>query len=500
MFMPETKAGAERTASKALVCADVVEEQRVNMATAVAPRRGGAAEARRAASDQVPKAMGREAESPWQMPLKAWKQVAIRTWRESSNDNVGLIAAGVAFYGFLALVPLLGAIVLTYGLVAEPETVIRNMQALTAVMPREAASLIGEQLMNVVQTSGGKKGFGLLLALALALFGARNGAGAIITALNIAYEEEESRGFIRVNLLALGMTAAAVLVAILALVAVTALGYLHELFPGTPAFLLALGKIVTYVLLTLAGAAAAATLYRYGPSRQKARWAWLTPGSVLAAVLWVLLTLAFGIYVANFGNYDATYGSLGAVVVLLTWMYLSSYILLFGAELNSELEHQTAKDTTSGAPLPMGERGAWVADHIPEEPSPEASGSPDRSPAEVKAEGPATKVLVGQVESPDGSASTANKGNWSRSRFDPTGNQSSGGCGEERPASPGTDYVAARATSRLGRLAGFRKVGMLSSALTTFGLALIRRRGKAPQGAMLLATAASFAWLSRDDE
>ncbi|MDP9412562.1 MAG: YihY/virulence factor BrkB family protein, partial [Pseudomonadota bacterium] len=116
------------------------------------------------------------------MPLKAWKQVAIRTWRESSNDNVGLIAAGVAFYGFLALVPLLGAIVLTYGLVAEPETVIRNMQALAAVMPGEAAGLIGEQLMNVVQTSGGKKGFGLLLALALALFGARNGAGAIITA------------------------------------------------------------------------------------------------------------------------------------------------------------------------------------------------------------------------------------------------------------------------------------------------------------------------------
>nr|MDP9412987.1 YihY/virulence factor BrkB family protein [Pseudomonadota bacterium] len=361
--------------------------------------------------------------------------------------------------------------------------------------------LIGEQLMNVVQTSGGKKGFGLLLALALALFGARNGAGAIITALNIAYEEEETRGFIRVNLLALGMTAAAVLVAILALVAVTALGYLHKLFPGTPAFLLALGKIVTYVLLTLAGAAAAATLYRYGPSRQKARWAWLTPGSALAAVSWVLLTLAFGIYVANFGNYDATYGSLGAVVVLLTWMYLSSYILLFGAELNSELEHQTAKDTTSGAPLPMGHRGAWVADHIAEEPSAEASGSPDRSPAEVKAKGPATKVLVRQVESPDGSESTANKGNWTRSRFDPTGNESSGGSrGEERPASPGKDYVAARATSRLGRLAGFRKVGMLSSALTTFGLALIRRRGKAPQGAMLLATAASFAWLSRDDE
>ncbi len=440
----------------------------MNMETAVAPRRASAAEARRAGSDQAAKAMGREADSPWQMPLQAWKQVAMRTWQESSKDNVGLIAAGVAFYGFLALVPLLGAIVLTYGLVAEPETVMRNMQALTAVLPGEAASLIGDQLMNVVQTSSGKKGFGLLLALALALFGARNGAGAIITALNVAYEEEETRGFIRVNLLALSMTAAAVVVAILAVIAIAALGYLHELFPGTPGFLLAFGKILTYVLLTLAGAAAAATLYRYGPSRNKARWTWLTPGSLVAAVLWVLLTLAFGIYVANFGNYDATYGSLGAVVVLLTWMYLSSYILLFGAELNSELEHQTAKDTTSGVPLPLGNRGAWVADHISEEASPEASASPVRSaPAEVKVEHPATT------------------GGWR---------------GEQRPVSSRKDYVAARATSRLGRLAGLRKVGMLSSALTTFGLALIRRRGKAPQGAMLLATAASFAWLSRDEK
>ncbi len=438
------------------------------MEAAVAPRPASLAEATGARRDQKSKAMGREAESPWQMPLQAWKQVAIRTWKESSSDNVGLIAAGVAFYGFLALVPLLGAIVLTYGLVAEPETVIHNMQALAAVLPGEAASLIGEQLMNVVQTSSGKKGFGLLLALALALFGARNGAGAIITALNIAYEEEETRGFIRVNLLALAMTAAAVVVAILALIAITALGYLHELFPGTPAFLLALGKIITYVLLTLAGAAAAATLYRYGPARKKARWVWLTPGSLVAAVLWVLLTLAFGIYVANFGNYDATYGSLGAVVVLLTWMYLSSYILLFGAELNSELEHQTAKDTTSGVPLPMGSRGAWVADHLLDEAPLAASTPPDQSTA-AKGKDELSESAAGQRR-------------------------------EQQAPSPAKDYVAARATSRLGRLAGLRKVGMLSSALTTFGLALMRRKGKAPQGAMLLATAASFAWLSRDEK
>ena len=139
------------------------------------------------------------------MPLKAWIAVARRSWSETSNDNVGLIAAGVAFYGFLALVPLLGATVLVYGLIADPSTVMRDMTQLTSVMPSDAAKLIGEQLMNVVTTSDGKKGLGLLLALALALFGARNGAGAVITALNIAYEEEEKRGFLRVNLLAIGI-------------------------------------------------------------------------------------------------------------------------------------------------------------------------------------------------------------------------------------------------------------------------------------------------------
>ena len=143
---------------------------------------------------------GRDASSPLEVPPKGWLEILKRAWREAGDDNVGIIAAGVAFYGFLALVPLLGAIVLSYGLIAEPQTVLRNMGSLTSVMPADAAKLIGEQLMNVVKTSGSKKGFGLVLALALALFGARNGAGSIITALNIAYEEKETRSFVRLNL------------------------------------------------------------------------------------------------------------------------------------------------------------------------------------------------------------------------------------------------------------------------------------------------------------
>src|SRR5690242_15143018 len=172
-------------------------------------------------------ATGRTADSPLDIPARGWKQVAVRTWKQSSEDNIALVAAGVAFYAFLALVPLLGATVLTYGLLADPQTVASNVKSLTSVMPQDAAKLIGEQLLSVVQTSGGKKGFGLLLAIAIAIFGARNAAGSIITALNIAYEEEDRRGFLRLNLLALAITGAAVLMAVIALLAIAALGYLE---------------------------------------------------------------------------------------------------------------------------------------------------------------------------------------------------------------------------------------------------------------------------------
>ena len=274
------------------------------------------------------------------MPLAGWKEILLRTWRESSKDNVGLVAAGVAFYAFLALVPLLGATVLTYGLFASPATVLRNMQSLTSVMPADVAGLVGEQLLNVVGTSEGKKGLGLFLALGIALFGARNAAGAIITALNIAYEEEETRGFIKVNVLALIMTACGIVMAIVAMAVVAALGSVDQLLPGLPAAVVIAGKILSYGVLLAGGAAAAATLYRFAPDHD-ARWRWITPGTVLAAVGWILLTLGFGIYAANFGNYGKTYGSLATVVVLLTWVYLSAYLLLVGAELNCELERES---------------------------------------------------------------------------------------------------------------------------------------------------------------
>ncbi len=307
------------------------------------------------------------AEKPWQMSFPDWKQALARAWSEGKDDNVGIVSAGVAFYAFLAMVPLLGALVLTYGLVADPAQVQSHILSLAQTLPQSAAELIGEQLRNVADGSSGKKGLGLLLALGIALFGARNGAGAAITALNIAYDEDETRGFIKLNLIALAMTVGAVLAVPLVIGAMAALAALGELLPAASGATVLLGKIVSYILFLVIAMAAAAALYRFGPDRDEPRWAWITAGSLFAAVGWMLLTALFGFYVSSFGSYNATYGSLGAVVVLLTWLYLSAYVLLLGAEINAELERQTKADTTTGPAQPIGERGAHAADTVPAE-------------------------------------------------------------------------------------------------------------------------------------
>jgi len=307
---------------------------------------------------------GHHATSPWQMPRRAWKDIAARTYKRTWDDNVGLVAAGVAFYSFFALLSLLGLIVLVYGFVADPMTVIDHVSALTAILPTDVAFIIGDQLMNAVKASQGTKGFGILLAFLVATYGGTNGAASVITALNIAYEEKETRTLFRFYLLAVTMTLAALVVALCAIAATAALAYLQHLFPTVAGPIVIAGKVVGYLFLTLVAAGIASTLYRYGPSREDARWKWITPGSLFAALAWLLLTWAFGIYVSHFTNYQASYGSLGAVVALLTWMYLSAYAFIFGAELNSEIEHQTAKDSTTGSPQPLGKRGAWAADNV----------------------------------------------------------------------------------------------------------------------------------------
>ncbi|HEX8533329.1 MAG TPA: YihY/virulence factor BrkB family protein [Allosphingosinicella sp.] len=285
------------------------------------------------------------AKGPGDIPAQGWKQVLIRTYKESDRDNVGIIAAGVAFYAFLAFVPLLGALVLVYGLVAEPSSVVQHMQAMTAMMPADAAKIIGEQLLTVSQTAAGKKGLGLLVALLLSIYGAMRGSSAIVTALNVVYNVEEGRGFIRTTLIAVALTIGALLAMLVAIIGISVIGYVEDLLPfSSPAVHVVL-KIGFWIAAAAAIATLVALIYRYAPNRPKAKWQWLSPGSIAATLLWVAATVGFGFYVSNFGSYNATYGSLGAVVVFLTWLYLTAYILLMGGELNAELEKQTTCET-----------------------------------------------------------------------------------------------------------------------------------------------------------
>lgn len=284
---------------------------------------------------------GTGARSPFDVPADGWLAVLKRTWAETGRDNIGLIAAGIAFYAFAAIVPLLGAVVLSYGLFADPETVRQHIEEVFASLPQEAAALISEQLVNVVQTSKGKQGFGLLIALAIALYGATKGASAIVTALNVAYDvDEEPRGFLRLQALNFGIVIGGVILVLLAVAAMTLLGYLEGLMPGAPAAVLILLRVLGYLALGALVITAAAALYRFGPARSQPSWVWLSPGSLGASILWLLGTIGFGIYVGNFGSYGATYGSLSAVIVMLTWLWLSSFVFLLGAELNAELERQ----------------------------------------------------------------------------------------------------------------------------------------------------------------
>jgi membrane protein len=339
--------------------------------------------------DKHHRTQGHWAESPWQIPLRGWKDIASRTWKRTWQDNVGLVAAGVAYYGFLAFVPLLGLIVLVYGFLADPATVVSNVRAMTAILPPDVASLIADQLIAAVKTTKETRGLGMIVALLVALYGGTNGAGSIISALNIAYEEKEKRSLFRFYLTAAIITFAAVVLAVSALVATTSLAFLGALAPGASPFLVGAGRLAGYVGLTVAAAGVAGTLYRFAPSREHARWRWITPGSVFAAVAWLLLTLLFSFYVTSITDYNVTYGSLGTVIVLLTWIYLSAYALIFGAELNGEIEHQTARDSTTGNPVPLGKRGAWAADHVADDDEPDREDAP--SMAEATPDAPTTK-------------------------------------------------------------------------------------------------------------
>lgn len=267
-----------------------------------------------------------------------WWTIAKATWAESSKDNLGLIASGVAFYAFLAFVPTLAAVVLSYGLFAEPEQVARHISVLAGIMPDEAARLIGTQLSDMVETASSEVGIGLFFSLALALYGTMKGAGAMVTALNIVFEVEETRSFIWNAVVSIAVAAGMVGIFILASIAISALTLVRSILPDMGGALRAALQIGFWIMAALAVRVAISTLYRFAPNRPPCPESWLKPGSAFATVGWIAATAGFAFYVRNFGSYNATYGALGAVVIFLTWLYLSAYIILLGAELNRFFE------------------------------------------------------------------------------------------------------------------------------------------------------------------
>ena len=304
---------------------------------------------------------GREADRPGRIPPRGWKDVLWRAWKRSGEDNIGLVAGGVTYGVLLALFPGLAALVSIYGLLSDPADIARQMNAVAGVIPAEAQKLIATELQQLTSHAGGALGIGAVVGFVLALWSASRGMSGMITALNIAYEEKETRGFFRLNMLALALTIGMIVGGLIAIGLVAGVPAAVELLGlrGTIRWLaltLEWPVLIVLVMLTLA------VLYRFAPNRDAPKWRWVSPGALTATLLWVAVSILFTVYVGNFSSYDATYGSLGAIIILLTWLYLSAYVVLLGAEINAESERQTHQDTTVDHPEQAGRRGARAAD------------------------------------------------------------------------------------------------------------------------------------------
>lgn len=309
---------------------------------------------------------GAHATEPTRIPRRGWWQIVVRALRRSAQDRVPLVGAGVAFFGFLALFPTLIAAVSIYGLVADPFAIGRHVAVIASVLPPEAATLVSEQMYQLTRSDRQGLSLGLAASLAVALWSASTGVANLITAVNLAYEEEERVSFLRRRGTALLFTVGAI-------VTFTLLVGLVAVFPvaidtgGVPRVLLEASR---WVALAVVSAAALGGIYRFAPERRDARMSWVTVGAVVATVIWLAASAGFSLYVTLLGSYARTYGALAGVVILLVWMWLTSMAVLLGAEINAEAEHQTDSDTTVGPARPRGQRGAVKADQAVGRPDP----------------------------------------------------------------------------------------------------------------------------------
>ncbi len=307
---------------------------------------------------------GRTATSPASIPRRGWWDVALRVKDEIGNDHVSVVAAGVAFYALLASFPAIAAIVAIAGIVIDPAQVEQQMQALIAMLPEDAAAILEEQARKVVSKGGTAMSLGAVAGLLLTLYSASAGMRNLMVGMNIAYDEAEDRGFIKKLLVSLVLTLGLIVGFILAIACIIALPIVIS-FMSLGETVEAMLNYLRWPLLAMFMMMGLAIIYRFAPNRSDPKWRWVSVGAVVATVLWVVASIGFSIYVRNFASYNETYGSLGAVIILLMWLWISAFVILLGAELNAELEHQTEHDTTTGEAQPMGKRGAVKADTRP---------------------------------------------------------------------------------------------------------------------------------------
>jgi membrane protein len=308
---------------------------------------------------------GRLASSPSDIPARGWKDILWRIYQNFSNHRIMSVAAGVTFYVLLALFPAMAALVSLYGLFADPSAIGAHVNDLSGVMPEGGTQIIGDQLKSLTANGSSALGFTFLVTLLISLWSANSGMKAMFDALNVVYNESEKRSFITLNALSLTFTLGAIGFLIVALTGVVVLPILMK-YVGLSFATDLLVRIGRWPVLLAAVAVAIAILFRYGPSREKAQWQWISWGSAFGALGWVVVSILFSWYTTRFGSYNKTYGSLGAVFGFMTWIWLSAMVILVGAEIDAEMEHQTARDTTTGREKPMGSRGATMADTVGE--------------------------------------------------------------------------------------------------------------------------------------
>ncbi|MGH8302149.1 MAG: YihY/virulence factor BrkB family protein [Steroidobacteraceae bacterium] len=304
---------------------------------------------------------------PSEIPPAGWRDILLRMWQKLGDDNVSLVAAGVALNTLLAVFPAMAVLASIYGMFASPAEVGKEIAPFYGILPHDAAAIIQAQLTALARPRGHTLGIAAIVSLIVSIYYSSQGVSALMSATNIAYSEGERRGFVMRVLIALGFAVGAVVGFVVMLLLTVAVPLGLQRLP-LPSFVNAAALALRWVLLWFFAALGLAIVYRYAPSRQNPRWRWVSWGSVVAATLWLVSSVLFSLYVRDFGSYGMTYGALGGVIVLIMWFYLQSFSIVIGAEFNAEAEHQTAVDTTRGPPAPMGERGAYVADTLGRKP------------------------------------------------------------------------------------------------------------------------------------